>query len=229
MLAAGVAVATPAWAATLTITTEDYPPFNLKQDGQLTGISTEIVRKALDLTKIDATIDLYPWARAYESALKDPTGCVYSTSRTAERETLFKWVGPIAKNEWVLFGRADSPKLASLDDAKGHTIGGYPEDATTKFMRDKGLKVEEAATDRLNAKKLQAGRIEYWGDGKLVGLYIARQEGVTGLVPELTMSETSMFLACNKGVPDDIIEKLNAAIKQMNDDGSTATIYKKYE
>ena len=47
-----------------------------------------------------------PWARAYTYGLEKPQHCVFSTSRTAEREALFKWVGPVSQIDWVLYALA---------------------------------------------------------------------------------------------------------------------------
>lgn len=217
------------FAAPVTIVTEDYPPFNMQKDNNTVGISTDILRGALQKAGIDYKISMFPWARAYDMAMNDANTCVYSTTRTEEREGLFKWVGPLVRNDWVLFGRSDSPKLSSLSDAKNYTIGGYQGDALTNYLKAQGLKVDEANADRLNPQKLQAKRIDYWAAGAALGPYVASREGVTGLVPELQIKETQMFLACNKGVSDEVVTKLNAAIKQMMDDGTVKTINAHYQ
>lgn len=220
-----------AMAAPLTVTTEDYPPFNMQKAGtdEIVGMSSDLLRHAFERAKVDYKITLYPWARAYDMARQDANTCVYSTTRTEEREPLFKWVGPLAHNDWMLFGRADSPKLASLSDAKAYVIGGYQGDALTEFLKAQGLKVDEANADRLNPQKLKAKRIDFWAAGGALGPYVSKREGVEGLVPALHVKETTMYLACNKGVPDDVVDKLNAAIRQLNDDGTAATIAKTYQ
>ena len=52
-------------------------------------------------------------ARAYAAARERPNACVYATSRTPERESSFKWVGPIDSAEWVLMARAIPATTAS--------------------------------------------------------------------------------------------------------------------
>jgi polar amino acid transport system substrate-binding protein len=225
-VAAGTALAAP-----LTVTTEDYPPFNMPKAGSdaIVGISTDALRKTFELAKIDYTISLFPWTRAYDAARQDPNTCVYSTTRTDEREPLFKWVGPLAHNDWVLFGRADSPKLTSLADAKAYVIGGYHGDATTEFLEAQGLKVDEANADRLNPQKLAAKRIDFWAAGSALGPYVSKREGVDNVVPVLRIKDATLYLACNKAVPDEVIGKLNAALKQLTDDGTVAAIAKNYQ
>jgi polar amino acid transport system substrate-binding protein len=228
----GCLSAASAQAEKLVVTTEDYPPFNMTKPGggEVVGISTDILKKAFALAKVDYQISLYPWARAYSMAQTDAKTCVYSTTRTEAREALFKWIGPLANNDWVLFASAESTaKPASLDDVKTATIGGYQGDALSDFLKEKGFKVEVAPSDALNPKKLAAGRIDFWAAGKLLGPYIAAQAGVTGLRQVLAIKETSMYLACSKDVADETVAGLNAAIKKLQDDGSVAAVNKLYQ
>jgi polar amino acid transport system substrate-binding protein len=187
------------------------------------------LRKAFEKSGIQYNISLFPWTRAYDMATNTANTCVYSTTRTDEREPLFKWVGPLVRNDWVLFGRADSPKLTSLNDAKPYTVGGYQGDALSIYLKSQGIKVDEANADHLNPQKLMAKRIDFWATGAALGPYLAAREGVTGLVPVLSFRETQMYLACNKAVPDDVIAKLNTAVKQLTDDGTLAAITKSYQ
>ena len=72
----------------LTLTTENYPPFNMiDASGSIVGISTEIVSMLLKRNKIDYKIDIYPWARSMEMAKVNPNTCVFSISRMPERDS----------------------------------------------------------------------------------------------------------------------------------------------
>ena len=225
-----IGTAVVASAAPLVITTEDYPPFNMPKGTDVSGMSTDILKKALEIAKVESGITVYPWKRAYDMALNDSNTCVYSTTLTDQRQPLFKWIGPLVQDNWVLFAKGDSQiKISSLDDAKQYTIGSYLDDAKSQFLKDKGMKVDEAATDTVNPKKLDAGRIDLWVSGVFSGPYIANQQGVTGLKPVFTIKDAQMYLACNKGVPDDVVTKLNDTLKQMASDGTTAGLQKAYQ
>jgi polar amino acid transport system substrate-binding protein len=82
--------------AALTLTTEEYPPFNMTdaQTGRPAGIAVDKVVEMIHRANEPFTITSYPWARAYQMAVKVDDTCVFSTSRTPERETLFTWIGP---------------------------------------------------------------------------------------------------------------------------------------
>lgn len=82
------------------IVTEELPPYNMTQDGQITGMSTEVVQAVLKEVGMSAPIQSMPWARAYDIALNSENTLIYSITRTRQRENLFKWVGDIAPVHW---------------------------------------------------------------------------------------------------------------------------------
>ena len=119
-----------ALAAPLTITTEHSPPASMQGQDGVTGRETDKIREMMARTRTDYKIDLLPWKRAYVMALNQPQTCVYSTSRTPERERLFKWVGPADEAEWQCWGRIDHEfPLKTMEDARKLRIGTYNGDA----------------------------------------------------------------------------------------------------
>ena len=54
--------------------------------------------------------------------------------------------------------------------------------------------------------------------------------GWTGqIVPVLTFNQVKLYLACNPGVPDAVIDRLSTALDSMVRDGTTRRIDRKYE
>ncbi|MBB5017894.1 polar amino acid transport system substrate-binding protein [Chitinivorax tropicus] len=222
-------------ASALTLTTEDYPPFNMPTDGgKVGGISTEIVQEALKRAKLDAKIELLPWERSLSMAKSQADVCVYSAVRNAEREKSFKWVGPLVADEITLFAKADSPiKISSLDDAKKYKVGAYNGDAYGDFAEKQGLKMERVVQDVQNLPKLAAGRIDLWVGGAKSGMFKAGREGFKGKIKPVFQlgdpKDSEMWLACNKGMADEVVNKLNDAVKSIVNDGTAERIGKKYQ
>lgn len=233
-LATAICCSTCACALTLTLTTEDYPPFNVRGDNEhpISGISTDIIRELMKRAGVDITIAMYPWQRALTMAATDPETCVYSTVRTAKRESSYKWVGPVTSDDWALFAPKDSTiTLKSLDDARKYKLGGYQGDAAGDFLVTHKFNVDVTETDKLNPQKLVAGRIDLWIAGMRTGPYVARREGVMDIKPIFTFGEAKdyqMYLACNKAIPDANIKHWNDILKQMQTDGTTARLASKY-
>lgn len=225
-----VASALPS-APSLYITTEYSPPTSMQDGDKVIGSATEKIREALSRSAITYNIELLPWKRAYMAAQQRPDGCVYSTTRTPERERLFKWVGPTDEGEWVLLGRADRQyKLQTLEDARAMRIGTYHGDARDEYLRTRGFRVDPAPNDMINPPKLMMNRIDLWAAGLRRGSAVLELNGWSGkIVPVLTFNRVKLYLACNLAVPDATIDKLNAAFDAMARDGSSRRMERKYD
>jgi polar amino acid transport system substrate-binding protein len=208
--------------------TENFPPYNMAVNGKnfaqeenIDGIAVDIVREMFKRAGVQYSLTLrFPWDRIYKLALEKPGYGVFVTARLPEREQLFKWVGPIGPDDWVLLAKGDSPlSLASLDEAKSHRIGAYKGDAISQYLTEKGVEHSTSLRDQENARKLMSGQIDLWATGDPAGRYLAKQEGVSGLRTVLRFDSAELYLALNKEMPDEIVAKLQAALDQMRAEG----------
>lgn len=113
-------------AQTLTVYTEDLPPYQIKKrNGEITGFSAELVRALLQRAELKANIRMVPWARAYNSALKQKNTLIISMVRTPEREGLFHWIGQVDKLEYYFYRLSNRQdiQLRSFEQAKKYRIG----------------------------------------------------------------------------------------------------------
>lgn len=232
----GVA-ATQAAPEKIELLTENFPPYNMAADGKnfarnenIRGIATDIIREMFQRAGVDYSITLrFPWERIYKMALETPGYGVFVTARLAEREELFKWVGPIGPDDWVLLARSDSTiDVQSLDEARQYRIGAYKGDAIGEHLLAQGLEPSLALRDQANVEKLQSGAIDLWATGDPAGRFLAKQQGVTGLKRILRFDSAELYLALNKQIPDDTVKKLQAALDQMRADGTMNTINGRY-
>lgn len=227
-LALILALAAPG-ASALELMTEDDPPHNMLQDGRLTGISTDKLVEAFRRAGVPQTMRLLPWARAYQSALTQPGYCAFSAARTVEREPLFKWIGPIAAMDWALYTRAGGERPARLEDVRQETIGGYLQDVISVWLADRGYLVDAAPGDTANPRKLMAGRIRYWASSRPRATALLAREGLSRqIVPVLTFGHTDLYLACNFSTDDTLVQRLNATLQTMREDGTSARIEARY-
>nr|WP_288256089.1 ABC transporter substrate-binding protein [uncultured Pseudomonas sp.] len=233
-LACGLSLAR---AEPLVLLTENLPPFNMSvagtnyaRDDGVTGISSDILRAVCERAQVQCQQILrFPWQRVYQQTLDDAGYGLFSTARTAEREGLFKWVGPIASNEWVLFSKGDSSiQLNSLDDARRYRIGGYKGDAKTQFLLDRGLEVQTALRDSENVKKLERGQIDLWVTSNQAGRFVARQEGLENLKAVQNLHTADLYLALNLQTPDELVQKLQSALDSLRAEGALRSIEARY-
>jgi polar amino acid transport system substrate-binding protein len=221
----------------LVLLTENFPPYNMAKNGKnfaqdenIDGIAVDIVREMFKRADITYSLTLrFPWERIYKIALEKPGYGVFVMARLPDREKLFKWVGPIGPDDWIMLARGDSKiTLETLNDARKYKIGAYKGDAIAETLAKQGLKPVVVLRDQDNAKKLVNGQIDLWATGDPAGRYLARQDGVTGLKTVLRFNSAELYLALNRNVPDDAVAKLQAALDQMRKDGVVEEIMARY-
>ncbi|WP_442963777.1 substrate-binding periplasmic protein [Pseudomonas sp. EpS/L25] len=223
----------------LTLLTENFPPYNFAVDGKnfareenLKGIAVDMVREMCQRAGISYSLTLrFPWERIYGTALNQADHGVFVTARLPEREALFKWVGPIGPDDWVLLGRPDSHlQVRSLDDARKQQlkIGAYKGDAIADSLVQQGFTPELALRDQENVQRLLKGQIDVWATGDPAGRYLARQEDVSGLKTLLRFNSGELFLALNKQTPDEVVQKLQKALDEMRQTGEVQNIFNRY-
>ena len=221
----------------LVLLTENFPPYNMAKNGKnfaqdenINGIAVDIVREMFKRADITYSLTLrFPWERIYKLALEKPGYGVFVMARLPDREKLFKWVGPIGPDDWILLAKADSKiTLESLEQARKYKIGAYKGDAIAETLAKQGLKPIVVLRDQDNAKKLVNGQIDLWATGDPAGRYLARQEGVNGLKTVLRFNSAELYLALNKDVPDETVAKLQAALDQLRKEGIVDDIMGRY-
>lgn len=212
----------PASASFLRILTENYPPFNFETDnGDVGGLSTEIVRRLMAEAELDYSLTVLPWKRAYLETQRNADTCLYSTAETPDRAEEFRWVGPIIENDWVLFARRDRAiTVGGMEDLKGLRVGGYVGDAITTYLQERGVTVDAAHSEAQNLKKLLNRRIDLWPTGRVIGRHIAAQEGKADAIKEVyRLRKVRVSMACNLNTKDRLIKKLREALNKLRVSG----------
>ncbi len=225
----------------LRIVTEELPPYNMTQNGQITGLSTEVVRAVLKEAGVQAPpIQSMPWARAYDIALNTENVMIYSITRTPQREKLFKWVGVIAPTNWYLFSRADKKiRLRKLDDARSHQIATVNEDAGEQYLVGKGFvlgkNLQSSSKYELNYEKLKLDRVDLWVANELNALYLVRQAGddpaqvLVRAMPLNDLSSTGgLDLAFSLKTPDAVVDRFRKALETIKKNGTYDSLQKKW-
>ena len=216
----------------LGIMTEEFAPFNYTSEGRITGVSTEIVREITTRINQPCNLKMLPWARAYDYVLHRENHALFSTTRTRERENLFKWVGPIVTSQWVFFARKGSNlQIFSLADAKKvKAIGIKINDATEKYLEKRGFSnLEGTLKNAHNIKKLCAGRIDLWLADKFQGIHNAKKIGMRDQIESVyTVVEVEYHIVFNKNTSDAVIVKWQTTLDEIKKDGIYNAILSAY-
>ena len=103
LLFLGLVCASTLFCADIKLYTEDFPPYQINENGKLSGIAIDIINEIKKRVKDDISIESNDWDTSYNKALNSKNSGVFSTGRTKDRESSFKWIGPIGKTKYIFF------------------------------------------------------------------------------------------------------------------------------
>lgn len=220
-------MASPASAEHLFITTEEYPPYNMRgADGHPSGVYMDQLKLVFDKARIDYNASIMPWARAIALAESKPMHCVVAAARTPARERHFKWVSPLHTDRNILVGLTERHlRFKSLNDAKEYLIGTQRNDYTQAVLQSLGFARIDLSSDfDKTLSKLAAGRIDLMpmSESALRKLSPSTFEEVT------VLTHQSLGMACHHSVSDELIGKMQSALDTLIADGTQRKIYEKY-
>jgi len=216
-----------AQAQSVTLLTEENPPFNFMQNGKPAGISTDVLNEMVKRAGVKARFEVLPWDVAYRRAQAEKNTCVYSTARIEVRERLFRWIGPIATNKYVLVAKNDFPaSIRTAADARKYKIGAVKTDVKAELLRQQAITAivefdtEAQIPPKLLLKMDDPQHIDLWVSGLYTYNTVAEKAKVTGLKTVFIAGEQPLFVACSPQVADDAFKKLDDAFQAMRKDGS---------
>lgn len=218
--------------AGLRIITEDFPPLSYAgEDGTVTGQATEVVNGILARLNQKDTIEILPWSEGYSLARAGPRMVLYSTGRTADREDLFKWVGPIAAYDYTLYAKTGSGlQINSLEAAKKvRSVGVVKDDARHQFLLENGFaNLVTCGSDTECLRNLTAGTSDLWLGSSVNSADIAQKEGIDPSAFEAvyTVRMIQMYIAFSTDTPDSVIADWQGALDAMKQDGTFDAILK---
>lgn len=210
-------------------------PYTFQKGDRVEGSATEVVEKTLQAAGLtDYQVKLYPWARAYDMALKEPGVLIYLIARTAAREHQFKWAGEIMKIQYHLYRLRDRPDISvkTLADAKNYTIGVMRDDVRQQYLQSKGfqrLAVSAQWIDNFNKLiKRQVDLVPLTQDDAS-SLCAEAHFDCAGLERVLTLDEasTGLYMAYSATTADSTVQRTRAAFDKLKADGTVRRIMEK--
>lgn len=218
------------------IAVTETTPYTFLQGDRVVGSATEVVERTLNLAGLrDYRVHLYPWARAYDIALKEPNVLIYLIARTAAREQQFKWAGEIMKIEYHLYRlkARDDIVVNTLADAMRYRIGVMRDDVRQQFLMNKGftrLVVSSQWNDNFNKLLHRQVDIVPLTSDDALGLCAEANFDCAGLERILTLDEasTGLYMAYSLQTSDDIVARTRTAFERLAADGTVARIMQQH-
>jgi polar amino acid transport system substrate-binding protein len=168
-------------ASEIQIVTTEEAPYQYHKDGKLMGISYEVVQLLQEELGTNTQIRFYPWARAYDMALRKENVLIVSLLRSKEREPLFKWVEPmfsITMYFYKLKSRKDIV-VNTLEDARKYQIGVSLNYAAGIYLTAKNFtKLQNVTRTKQSMLQMLANRIDLLPETPIVLKYAAERHNI---------------------------------------------------
>lgn len=211
------------------IVTEQLPPFNYMEDGEIRGISTTVVEAAFKRAGVEYVIEVEPWRRAVEDTDTNPNTFIYTMARTPKREDKYIWVGKLFDRKVSLFRHRYRSDLDGLSPVALHTqtkVCAINGDASLELLQQVGF--TESSIHKVNdspiaicPRMVQEGRADLTPYNPYVLAYRIRNGELVDMfsVHSVLLNEDGYYLAANPKSDPKLIKKLMQAFKELAAEG----------
>ena len=208
--------------AQLNYLTEEWAPFNYQEEGNVTGISVEILEavfKNIGVNRSRADVRIVPLAEGFQIAQNNTSTVLFSIVRTPEREPLYKWAGPFTKASFVLYAPMSSNiTISSPEDLNQYRIGAVQASIENDLLTSQGVNESQI----VNGQTPEASPSGCWKRarstcgqrGILPGGIRCYRRAADPNAYEIvyTLSENDFYYIFSKDVPDTLVSAFEQAL-----------------
>lgn len=214
----------------LRLYTDEYRPLNYMDQGVLTGMAVDVVKLLIQRTGQPATVQMAPWTRGYQRVQHEAHSALFVTVRTAKREPLFQWVGPITQGYTSFYARRGAGlNVRTLADvARFSTVAVPKQWYSYEFLSDQGLdNLYGVPTARHMVKMFKHGRVELLVADDLALDDMLEQEGMSRGDVELqfTFMRSDTYIAFSNSTDPAVVQRWQQALNGLKRDGSLERIH----
>ena len=218
----------------LYLLTEHSPPGEyLDDDGQLAGVTYELLRQLAGELDEHVRFELMPWARAYTTATTKPMTGLFETTRTPAREPLFQWVGPLKIHRVSFYARRDNFNVA--------VPAAYWPEHYVACEYNKSVYIDKLIEFGFNEERNLFKTVNH-GDcfallmRKRVDIILLSETSAASRIAEIAEQGiklvrladfvvTEQYLAFSRDVPEQRVERWQQALMQSYRDGRMRALY----
>jgi len=210
-------------AADLNLLTDNHPPLHFQQGNQLVGFGVNVVQALAERTGDQVHLQQVPLLRALRVATTEPATGVFTVLRTAERNGLYQWVGPLMDVETALYSANTQQPVRSLQDASTQGRIAVPRTwLAYDYLRKQGLNnLYGVETPEQMMRLARLGRIEFVVADTLSIATLAREEGLapSQLHYQMPLMKQGTYIAFSPQTDARQVARWQQALDEMNRDG----------
>lgn len=207
--------------------TEEWAPFNYKEDGNATGISVEFLEavfRHLGVKKSRADVRIVPLAEGFQAARNETRTVLFAIVRTHEREPLYKWAGPFTKASFVLYApMSRNITIDSPEDLNRYRIGAVQDSIENPLLIKQGVSqshIVNGKTPQDLLRMLEEGEIDIWATGDLAGRHQMLKTAGDPNAYEIvyTLSENDFYFIFCRDVPDILVSAFQHSLDAVRNE-----------
>ena len=213
----------------LRVLTENYPPLTYMKEGAIKGYGADVVSAIQKLLGTEFPIELHMWEKAYELALNEPNILLFTMEKTAEREKLFQFVGPLGANTaWFYVPAGSKIEIKDLDAArKLNAIATTTNWFTEQELIKLGFENLKSMADPIETiHMVLKGKVDASVYTDLTLPQLAKEAGVAPneLKPALELMRSEYFLAFSAKTDPEIVKAWSEAFNKLQESGELKSI-----
>jgi len=216
----------------ITLITPDYRPLNYLDDGQLKGPSVDVVKLLQQKLNNKIPITLLPWSRGYMTTENTLNTALFSTTRTKERENLFKWVGPLAQKQFNIYAlKSSNITINDFDEMKKYTVGVERSTINEQMLLSRGIaNLSKVNYPNQNLSMLLKKRIDLWSISSSTFHETIAEDNVhpDELKLVYTLRKAKLYIAFNRNTTDTVINQWQDAYDELYSSGKVKKIFDKH-
>jgi len=223
----------------LIIVAEHFPPYQIKGNTGVTGLSIDVLNAMNTTLSIDESVQIYPWSRAYKMALNIPNTLILGIAKTKERTELFRWVGILASKDtpaiWTLKENQSQIEI-NWDNITQFRTALPREDSNLKILMDKGLKINDNLFLVNQFEQvigmLRKGRIDYIIAGKntleyqIISMGLNKDSFQSKVINEFPSAP--LAIAFSKNSDEELVKRYQEAFQHLAQKGEIEDLTRKW-
>jgi cystine transport system substrate-binding protein len=214
--------------AVITVGTEaTYPPFTYKDKGEITGYDIDVLNEAAE--RAGYTVEYEPMdfkglVPALDAERIDMIA--NQMSITPEREEKYAFSTPYAVSGAQVIVASDNEDIQGIDDLDGKVVGSTQGSVYAQLAEEAGAEVKFYKGANQVLQDLQVGRLDAALNDRLFILTELEKTGydVKAVGDVFNKSEAGYMTRQDS----DVLDKLDDALAEMQEDGTMAEIGEKY-
>ncbi len=197
-----------------------YEPFEFQKDGEIVGFDMDI---AAELAK-DLNAELNVVDSSFEAietgvALNQCDVSISSISITENRKTAMDFSTPYLDDDLTLVA-SEASGIKNIGDARGKKVGVQQATTGAEYAKAQVLDAQQFEDSGLLVQALKAGTIDAALGNQSVLAYAIKDDANLKRVADFATGE-QLGISVKKGNTE-MLEKVNATLKRLTDDGSLA-------